>query len=121
MLPSADVIAAISSVTAVYIRFLQAHGEHMIGKTESRTLKRSVSKHCEQTKDEIYRQMLRLEAGREDAEFKLAISLLRAWTMTDSSEVADEFRTWLNKISPIALSMIEFRDCAFITDPKNHK
>jgi hypothetical protein len=58
-------------------------------------------------KDEVYRQMFRLEESRPGAEMGLALALLRAWTATDTeSETGDE-HDWLQKISPICLQMIE--------------
>lgn len=38
----------------------------------------------EHLKDEIYRQMFRLEAGRAGAAIELAVALLRAWVAADS-------------------------------------
>ncbi len=57
----------------------------------------------EQVKDEVYRQMFRLEASRPGAEMDLALALLRAW---QAAESGDE-RNWLKKICPICLVMIE--------------
>jgi hypothetical protein len=57
-------------------------------------------------KDEVYRQMFRLEAGYPGAEMGLALALLRAWIdMGSRSEVSEQ--EWLTKISPICLVMIE--------------
>jgi hypothetical protein len=58
-------------------------------------------------KDEVYRQMLRLEEGRPGAEMGLAVVLLRAWLAADSKPASDEERDWLKKVSPICLEMIE--------------
>jgi len=60
-----------------------------------------------QHKDEVYRQMFRLEAGRSGAELGLALALLRAWIATDSKPVGAGNRDWLSKVSPICLQMIE--------------
>jgi hypothetical protein len=60
-----------------------------------------------QLKDEVYRQMLRLEAGRPGAEMSLAIALLHASVSTNSRSVSSDARQWLRKISPICLEMIE--------------
>lgn len=60
-----------------------------------------------QLKDEVYRQMFRLEEGRPGAEMGLAVVLLQAWIATDSKHQSCEDRDWLKKISPICLQMIE--------------
>ncbi len=60
-----------------------------------------------QLKDEVYRQMFRLEEGRPGAEMGLAVVLLQAWIATDSKPQSSEDRDWLKKISPICLQMIE--------------
>ncbi|MDR3776438.1 MAG: hypothetical protein P4K97_06065 [Terracidiphilus sp.] len=64
-------------------------------------------KSSEQLKDEVYRQMFRLEANRQGADLDLAIALLRAWIATGSGDGTPEAREWLNKICPICLLMIE--------------
>jgi hypothetical protein len=61
----------------------------------------------EHLKDEIYRQMFRLEAGRAGASIALAVALLRAWVAADSQREDCETRQWLLKISPICIEMIE--------------
>ena len=58
-------------------------------------------------KDEVYRQMFRLEASRPGAEISLAIALLRAWLATSSAPEMRKSRAWLKKISPLCLIMIE--------------
>jgi hypothetical protein len=58
-------------------------------------------------KDEVYRQMFRLEASRPGAEMDLALALLRAWVAADSKAGNGEERRWLKKIFPICLTMIE--------------
>lgn len=70
-------------------------------------------------KDEVYRQMFRLEESRPGAELGLSLALLRAWVSTDTEPKGDEEWDWLKKISPICLQMIEnslqeldtIRDC----------
>jgi hypothetical protein len=59
-----------------------------------------------QLKDEVYRQMFRLEEGRSGSELGLAVSLLRAWIATDSKREGGGNREWLSKVSPICLQMI---------------
>lgn len=61
----------------------------------------------EHLKDEIYRQMFRLEAGRAGAAMGLAVALLRAWVAADSHREDSETRKWLLKISPVCIEMIE--------------
>jgi hypothetical protein len=58
-------------------------------------------------KDEVYRQMFRLEESRPAAEVSLALALLRAWLSASSKAESGEERKWLKTISPICLSMIE--------------
>ena len=58
-------------------------------------------------KDEVYRQMFRLEESRPGAEMGLALTLLRAWLAADSKPESGEVREWLKKVSPICLQMIE--------------
>lgn len=61
----------------------------------------------ERIKDEVYRQMFRLEEGRAGSETSLAVALLRAWLAAGSQPTAAEERDWLKKISPICIEMIE--------------
>ena len=63
----------------------------------------------ERLKDEVYRQMFRLEAGRPGAELDLTIALLRAWLASDSDSGVSKSREWLKKICPLCLLMIEAR------------
>jgi hypothetical protein len=58
-------------------------------------------------RDEVYRQMFRLEAQRPGAERDLAIALLRAWMTLCSKPQGAKEKPWLTKISPICLQMIE--------------
>jgi hypothetical protein len=58
-------------------------------------------------KDEVYRQMFRLEEFRPGAEMGLAFALVRAWLAADSISESGEERDWLKKISPICLQLIE--------------
>ena len=67
----------------------------------------SSSKQSERLKDEVYRQMYRLEASRPKADLALAVSLLHAWIASDSEADMPQEREWLAKISPICLTMIE--------------
>ena len=58
-------------------------------------------------RDEVYRQMFRLEAQRAGAEMDLAMALLRAWMALCSEPQCSKEKPWLKKISPICLQMIE--------------
>jgi len=69
--------------------------------------KKSSRNQGEQLKDEVYRQMFRLEESRPGAEMGLALALLRAWLASDSKPEGGEERDWLKKVSPICLQMIE--------------
>jgi hypothetical protein len=63
--------------------------------------------HCERAKDEVYRQMFRLEESRPGAEMALSLALLRAWLAADSNPESYLEREWLKNISPLCLQMIE--------------
>lgn len=58
-------------------------------------------------KDEVYREMFLLEAGKPGAEMGLALAFLRAYVEAESLDSTDEIREWLKTISPIGLRMIE--------------
>lgn len=60
-----------------------------------------------QIRDEVYRQMFRLEAERPGAEMQLAMALLRAWLTFCSEPQGAREKPWLETISPICLQMIE--------------
>jgi hypothetical protein len=60
-----------------------------------------------QLKDEVYRQMFRLEEDRSGAELGLTLALLRAWIATNAKRQGAGNREWLIKVSPICLQMIE--------------
>ena len=72
--------------------------------------------HGEQLKDEVYRQMFRLEEGRSGAELDLTIALLRAWLASDCEPDVSKSREWLKKICPVCLLMIEARRQASNSD-----
>jgi len=61
----------------------------------------------ENLKDEVYRQMFRLEESRPGAEMSLALALLRAWLACGLKRENCEERRWLKTLSPICLAMIE--------------
>ncbi len=67
----------------------------------------SHGRRSEQFKDEVYRQMFRLEANRPGAEMDLALALLRAWQVVDTKPENGEERQWLRKVAPICMEMIE--------------
>ncbi len=58
-------------------------------------------------KDEVYRQMFRLEAGRQGADLALAVALLRGWVASNPVVETASFDGWLKKISPVSLLLIE--------------
>jgi len=58
-------------------------------------------------KDEVYREMLRLEANRPGAEMALALALLRAMVQSESLSTRQEFADWLRTLCPVGLRMIE--------------
>jgi len=62
---------------------------------------------AEPLKDEVYRQMYRVESNRSGAEVDLALALLRAWTAADAEPPNGETRQWLRKVCPICMEMIE--------------
>jgi hypothetical protein len=77
------------------------------GKAAMRTHRQPGHASAAQLKDQIYRQMFRLEEGRPGADMGLALALLRAWMATGSrAESAGGFE-WLKKVSPICVEMIE--------------
>jgi ADP-ribosylglycohydrolase len=61
----------------------------------------------ERLKDEVYRQMYRLEASRPGAEVALAIALLHAWIASGSEAEMPQSCEWLMKICPICILMME--------------
>jgi hypothetical protein len=63
--------------------------------------------HGDKLKDEVYRQMFRLEAGRQGADLDLATALLRGWLDSYSKTEAPGLLEWLEKISPLCLQMID--------------
>jgi hypothetical protein len=64
-------------------------------------------------KDEVYRQMLRLEANRRGADLDLATALLRGWLDSYSQSEASKLLEWLSKVSPLCLSMIEAKQHSY--------
>jgi hypothetical protein len=71
------------------------------------TRKRIPGRTAETLKDEVYRQMLRLEAGRPAAQVLLALALLHAWMTFGEQPPDSEPRQWLRSVSPVCLRMIE--------------
>jgi len=65
------------------------------------------SRNSNRLKDEVYRQMFRLEESRPGSELGLAMALLRAWLAGDGNPASIEDSDWLKKVSPIGLQMIE--------------
>ena len=65
------------------------------------------AKSADRLKDEVYRQMLRLEAMRPSADRLLGVALLHAWQALDRQPADSKPRQWLRRISPLCLRMIE--------------
>lgn len=57
-------------------------------------------------KNEVYRQMLRLEAGHAAAAPLLCVALLQAWSAFETQPFECECRRWLRRISPVCIGMI---------------
>jgi hypothetical protein len=68
------------------------------GKISARTIDR--------LKNEVYRQMLRLEAGYGAAGSLLCVALLQAWSAFEAQPFECECRRWLRRISPVCIGMI---------------
>ena len=62
---------------------------------------------CNALKDEVYRQMFRVEEGRAGADKELALALLRAWMLLDVGPQYGSHRKWLRAICPICVGLIE--------------
>ncbi len=62
---------------------------------------------CDALKDEVYRQMFRVEAGRIGADRELAIALVRAWMKMDVGPKNASDRIWLRKVSPVCIGLLE--------------
>lgn len=65
------------------------------------------AKTVDRLKDEVYRQMLRLEAGRPAAQILLAVALVNTWMTLEEEPRNCEARQWLRNLSPVCLHMIE--------------
>lgn len=65
------------------------------------------AKTVDRLKDEVYRQMLRLEGKRPAAQMLLAVALLNAWMTLEGQPFDCEPRHWLRNLSPVCLSLIE--------------
>ena len=65
------------------------------------------SRLCDGLKDEVYRQMFRVEEGRSGADRELALALLRAWMMMDVGPRSNTSRKWLRSICPICVELIQ--------------
>lgn len=68
--------------------------------------RRVSSRAADKLKDEVYRQMLRLEAGHPAA-LPLALALLNAWTACDAQPIDSELKQWLRTVGPVCLPSIE--------------
>lgn len=73
----------------------------------ARTGSDEIPKRCNALKDEVYRQMFRVEEGRSGADKELAIALLRAWMILDVGPRSNTSRKWLRSICPICMELIQ--------------
>jgi hypothetical protein len=62
---------------------------------------------CDELKDEVYRQMFRVEEGRTGADKELAVALLRAWMVLEVGPRSNTSRKWLRSICPICVELIQ--------------
>ena len=69
--------------------------------------KRISARSVNRVKDEVYRQMLRVEAGRPAAQLPLALALLQAWMTLGDQAFDSDARRWLRSICPVCLRMME--------------
>lgn len=69
------------------------------GATQTRGLNR--------LKDDVYREMLLVEANRPGAEMGLALALLHAVVQSARRGDPEEFCQWLKDVCPLGLQMIE--------------
>lgn len=76
-------------------------------KTPAQASRVSQSRKANHLKDEVYREMLRLEVNRPGAEMGLALALLRAIVQSESLTEHAEYGDWLKTICPVGLRMIE--------------
>jgi len=67
----------------------------------------ALKRNKERLQDEVYRQVFRLEAHRQDAELDLSVALLRAWQAAAGVASQDDEWQWLKNICPICIKMIE--------------
>jgi hypothetical protein len=74
------------------------------------------SSQTERLQDEIYRQMLRLEAGCSCADFNLALALLQAWMVLERDSSRTRTRKWLRALCPLCLHMIQAQAGACTSD-----
>jgi DNA-directed RNA polymerase specialized sigma24 family protein len=69
--------------------------------------KRVSQRTANRLKDEVYRQMLRLEGDRSAARLLLVLALLKAWMALEEQPPDCEPRQWLRRICPFCVSLIE--------------
>jgi hypothetical protein len=65
------------------------------------------SRRINRLKDEVYREMLRLESNCPGSEMGLALALLRAALQRDSFGEDVQFQQWLTEVGTLGLKMIE--------------
>ena len=72
-----------------------------------RRRKTSRSRQANRLMDDVYREMFLLESRRPGAEMGLALALIRAGAKADSVPESREVCSWLKRVCPICLTMIE--------------
>lgn len=72
-----------------------------------RRRKTSRSRQANRLMDDVYREMFLLESRRPGAEMGLALALIRAGAKADSVPESREVWSWLKRVCPICLTMIE--------------
>jgi len=77
------------------------------GKVAMRSPHQSAHTRSAHLKDEVYRQMFRLEENRPGANMGLALALIHAWIATETEGEIAGYRDWILKLSPICVQMIE--------------
>ncbi|HVJ09193.1 MAG TPA: OsmC family protein [Acidisarcina sp.] len=73
---------------------------------------RSTQPTMDTLRDQTYRSMLRLDAGKEGAVPSLCVALAEAWNAVGTIGESRQFGEWLRKITPICLIMISHSRCS---------
>jgi hypothetical protein len=84
-----------------------AQSNKALSKTPAPVTKVSQIRKMNRLKDEVYREMLLVEADRPGSEMGLALALLRAIVQSDCLSEYEDFGAWLKTVCPMGLQMIE--------------